>query len=606
MATIHNLRTTAATSGELKNVDPQSKPRVLIVEDDRDFANTLLTMLTLEEYEVELAYNSRDAQRSLVSFGADVVLIDVRLGQGSGIDLITSLKRLRQDVLCVVMTVFATADTAIAALKEGAYDYLCKPFHADELVATLDRCSERIDLTRANAAAATALSQAHGRLEIGVAESTSLLHQASHDSLTGLVNRVEFEHRMQKLLDSAKCESVQHALCYMDLDQFKTINDTYGHVVGDELLRQLGQLLRGWIRKQDTLARLGGDEFGVLLERCSLESARRVADCLRNVVENSRFFWDGQSFHIGMSIGIVAISEMSKSIPTVLGAAHAVCYEAKDKGGKRIHVTHEDDVEVVRRHGEMLWISRIQSALEQNRFRLDLQEIVPLKQVEKVGKFYELLLRMEDEQGDIVMPDTLFSAADRFGISSKIDRWVVETALKWLGDHPFHLDDLYLCSINLSGHSLGDEAFLEFVNRVFDETQIQREKICFEITESAAIANFAGATRFINTLSSSGCRFALDGFGSGLSSFSYLRNLLVSFLKIDGTLVKQIIDDPIDLSLVESINRIAKVMGKRTIAKSVENDQILERVREIGIDYAQGYRVSVPRPIAEAISPGEF
>ena len=431
--------------------------------------------------------------------------------------------------------------------------------------------------------------------------SEQLSFQASHDVLTGLINRREFEHRLARALETARSDNIEHALCYFDLDQFKVVNDSCGHVAGDELLRQLAALLTQRIRKRDTLARLGGDEFAVLMERCSLTQAKRVANGLRKAIEGFQFLWKDKSFSIGVSIGLVLINKDSQSAINALKDADSACYAAKDAGRNRIHVYHEADAQLAKRHGEMQLATRIEQNLEHDRFHLDIQPIVPVTSTGVETGFYELLLRMEDKEGDIVPPDVFFSAAERYNLSTKLDRWVIGTAFSWLASHPENLERLLLFSLNLSGHSLGDEEFLQFVMRQFKEKEIPPQKICFEVTETAAIANLAMATRFINVLKRRGCMFALDDFGSGLSSFAYLKNLDVDFLKIDGVFVKHILDDPIDLAMVKSINDIGHVMGKKTIAEFAENEAVLKKLREIGVDYAQGYAVGRPQPLTQML-----
>ncbi len=428
-------------------------------------------------------------------------------------------------------------------------------------------------------------------------------YQASHDSLTGLVNRREFEKRLTHILRGANDNHSEHALCYLDLDQFKVINDICGHIAGDELLRRLGKLLKDKVRKRDTLARLGGDEFGVLLEDCSLKQAERIAEDLQKTIRHFRFVWDEKVFTIGVSIGLVPIGRPNETVTSVLSTADAACYAAKDAGRNRIHVYHESDSGLARRHGEMQLVSRISQALEEDRFHLVYQPIVPIVNAGDKRQHFEFLIRMQDETGGTISPSVFLAAAERYNLSVALDRWVISTAFKWLTDQAQHLDSIYLCSINLSGHSLGDKKFLEFVIRQLSEMAIPPEKICFEITETAAIANFDSATHLIDTLRARGCRFALDDFGSGLSSFAYLKNLPVDFLKIDGMFVKDIVDDPIALAMVKSINEIGQVMGKQTIAEFVENDAIFEKLREISVDYAQGFGVGRPQPLSEMTSP---
>ena len=431
--------------------------------------------------------------------------------------------------------------------------------------------------------------------------SEQLSYQASHDALTGLVNRRAFENRLERVLETARRHHTTHALCYLDLDQFKVINDTCGHVAGDELLRQLSRYLSAQVRKRDTLARLGGDEFGVLMERCSLEQARRVAEALRKAIESFRFLWEEKSFSVGVSIGLVPVTRASEHITGVLRAADNACYAAKDTGRNRIHLYHEADAELVKRHREMQWVVRMNRALEDDRFHLSFQPIVPIDGGSSDWTHYELLLWMEDEDGRILPPGAFLPAAERYNLAARLDRWVIDAAFEWLTRHPAHLEDLSLCAINLSGHSLGDQKFLDSLIDRFRERAIPANKICFEITETAAISNLADAARFVKALKALGCRFALDDFGSGLSSFAYLRSLSVDYVKIDGMFVRDIHRDSIDLALVKSINDIGHIMGKKTIAEFVDSEAVLEKLGEIGVDFVQGHAIGKPRPLSELL-----
>ena len=423
--------------------------------------------------------------------------------------------------------------------------------------------------------------------------STQLSYQATFDSLTGLVNRREFEVRLQRVIRTAEEEQTENAMCFLDLDQFKIINDTCGHVAGDELLRQVSHVLQNNIRKRDTLARLGGDEFAVLLETCSLEQAMRVADSIRDSIRNYLFVWENNSFNIGVSIGLVPINYENESITEVLKRADAACYEAKEKGRNRVHVYHPGDEEISSRHGEMQWVARITSALEQNRLQLWAQKIIPIKETRR-GEHYELLLRMVDSDGQIIAPSSFLPAAERYNLIPRLDRWVVGTALRWYKSHPETLDKLWMCSINLSGQSLGDEEFLEEITGYFNTFGVAPGRFCFEVTETAAIANLNHATRFIKSLAKLGCRFALDDFGSGLSSYAYLKNLPVDYIKIDGMFVSDLLVNPMHTALVKSINEVGHVMGKKTIAEYVENNDILQELEDIGVDYAQGFGIEKP------------
>ena len=433
-----------------------------------------------------------------------------------------------------------------------------------------------------------------------VTQSRKLAHQlswqASHDALTGLVNRREFETRLQRALESARTDDGQHALLYLDLDQFKVVNDTCGHVAGDELLRQLSKVKEDLLRGSDTLARLGGDEFGVLLEHCPLDQAARIAEVLRQATQDFRFAWEDRVFEIGVSIGVVPVTAGSGSIGSVLSAADMACYAAKEAGRNRVHVYRESDSDMLQRRGEMLWVNRLTDAINQHRFVLFRQAIVPLRGPAN-GTHYEVLLRLRGDDGELIGPGMFLPAAERYSLMAAIDRWVVQQVLAREALQPCcPPGSECLIAINLSGASLGDERLLEFVH---DEMKRQPEiarRLCFEITETAAIANLARAATFMRELRTLGCRFALDDFGTGLSSFAYLKNLPVDFLKIDGSLVKGIVDSRTDLAMVSAINEIGHTLGIRTIAEFVENDAIRAQLADIGVDYAQGYGVGYPEP----------
>ncbi|HEX3398012.1 MAG TPA: EAL domain-containing protein [Steroidobacteraceae bacterium] len=426
-----------------------------------------------------------------------------------------------------------------------------------------------------------------------------LSYHASHDVLTGLVNRREFESRMERALKSAKARETSYALCVLDLDQFKIVNDTCGHSAGDALLGQVGALLKSKVRWRDTLARLGGDEFGILLESCSLDEAMRTAEALREAVRNFKFTWEERTFRLGASIGVVPISADNADVAAVLSAADSACQAAKEAGRNRVHSFEENDIDLMRRRREMQWAARINNALEEGRFELFRQTIMPLQKTE-AGAHYELLLRMRDEAGKIVGPDNFMTAAERYGITPSIDRWVIENAFRWLVSEADEREKLTMCSINLSGQSLGDDKFLPYVIDQFHRSGLDATKICFEITETAAIASFSQANRFIQALKELGCKFALDDFGTGLSSFGYLKHFPVDYLKIDGSFVKEILHDPIDREMVRSINEIGHLTGKQTIAEFAENQEIINMLQSLGVDYAQGYGVSQPQRVLKA------
>lgn len=424
--------------------------------------------------------------------------------------------------------------------------------------------------------------------------------QTTHDPLTGLVNRRTFDHRLEELIVSARREHQLHALMYLDLDQFKIVNDTCGHVAGDELLRQVAALLASYVRDTDTLARLGGDEFGVLLEGCPKEAALNIAGKIRNAINVYRFNWGEKSFTIGVSIGLVLINAESESMERVLSAADTACYAAKDSGRNQIHLFQSHAGEAAQRHGEMQWVARIQKALDEDRFALFSQWIAPIRGRDD-GRHLEVLIRMVDEVGTLIPPGAFIPAAERFNLMPAIDRWVVGYVLRLIDEHRQMLMEKGVrFSVNLSGATVTDDGSLDFIAGQLDRLKIPRGMICFEITETAAISNLSSANYFIRTLKQVGCRFSLDDFGSGLSSFAYLKNLPVDYLKIDGAFIKDLADDPIDRAMVEAINQIGHVMKLETIAEFVESKEILSKLHEIGVDYAQGFGIAPPtRLVAE-------
>jgi diguanylate cyclase (GGDEF)-like protein/PAS domain S-box-containing protein len=425
-----------------------------------------------------------------------------------------------------------------------------------------------------------------------------IAYQASHDELTGLTNRRQFDEHIQALVEQAQADNSVHVMCYLDLDQFKVVNDTCGHLAGDELLRQLGELLRQQVRKTDVLARLGGDEFGILMSHCNIEQALLTSEKLRSSICDFQFAWDNRSFSISVSIGIAPINRTSGNAVDILKEADSACYAAKEKGRNRIHIFSSTDEELAERQGEMQWVEKIRLGIEENRFQLYGQLIVPTSPIDE-GLHFETLLRYRDEQGNIIPPGAFLPAAERYNIAPALDRWVISHLFEYLSTTPGFTERLELCSVNLSGLSLSDETMLDFISKQFRKWQIPTYKICFEITETAAISNLSYAKQFIDTLRKKGCLFSLDDFGSGLSSFAYLKNLPVDFLKIDGLFVKDILEDKIDWTMVKAINEVGHVMNKKTIAEFVENQNIFELLKTLGVNYAQGYGIAKPVPLRE-------
>lgn len=426
-----------------------------------------------------------------------------------------------------------------------------------------------------------------------------LTYQASHDALTGLLNRREFEARLELALESSRTDNIQHALCYMDLNQFKVVNDTCGHVAGDELLKQLAVRMRACTREADSIARLGGDEFGLLLEGCHLEQAETVARNLLDTIRNFRFIWGDKVFDIGMSVGLVPISADSGNLTDVLSAADSACYVAKDYGHNRIHVFEHDDLTLAQYKGEMQRLQQIRRALDENHFYLYEQIIKPLSKTDSLTQYSEILLRMHID-GEVIIPSSFLPAAERYHLMPAIDRWVVRNAIALLKTRCNTCDSMRL-SINLSGQSLCDEEFQEFVEEEIRKSGVSPESLCFEITETTAIANMTRAIHLMKGLKQKGCTFALDDFGSGLSSFTYLKNLPVDYLKIDGSLVKDMNRNLIDRAMVRAISQIGHLMGIKTVAEYVVNDDVMMECKSIGVDYVQGFYVSRPKKVEESL-----
>lgn len=430
--------------------------------------------------------------------------------------------------------------------------------------------------------------------------SQQLSWQASHDSLTGLVNRRELENRLAQLLSSAHAQGKQHVLLFIDLDNFKTVNDSCGHAAGDELLRSLASLMGTKIRGSDTLARVGGDEFGALLPLCPIDQGLRIANAIREVVRDFRFAWEGKSFTVGASIGLVPIDAGSGGVADVLTAADACCYEAKNQGRDRVQV-HRARAHDVHAAGEPQMITRLTRAFEHGGFVLYQQYIRPLKAAVSSPHF-EILVRIRGEDGELVPPMAFIPAAERYNLLTAIDRLVISELLKVLAARGHTAStqiapDAGLYSVNLSGASINDSSFIDFLHRELNRYPVPPSLLCFEITETTAISNLTKAAELMHELKVLGCRFALDDFGIGMSSFAYLKYLPVDFLKIDGTFVKDMATDEMDCAIVEAINRIAHILGMQTVAEIVEDEVTLQRLRDLGVDYAQGFHVAHPEPL---------
>jgi diguanylate cyclase (GGDEF)-like protein/PAS domain S-box-containing protein len=422
-------------------------------------------------------------------------------------------------------------------------------------------------------------------------------YQASHDALTGLVNRAEFERRLEAALDTARSEGLGHVVCYLDLDRFKIVNDTGGHIAGDNLLREIGALLKQRVRDSDTVARVGGDEFAMLLAGCPLDKAQQIADDVCRSVTEHRFAWQDRRFDIGVSIGLVEVGKDSGSAESVLSAADSACYVAKQQGRGRIHVYSTRDEVRARERGEIQWLQRLQRALKENGFELYVQPIVAMGGRARSGPAAEVLLRMRDESGAAILPVHFLASAERYQLMSHIDRWVVQTALAAIAGGAPHLPAGRTCNINLSAQTLGDDDFLEFVVDVLDHTGVSPDRICFEIRESAVVSQLDQAQRFINVLHGIGCRFALDNFGSGIGSFANLKNLSLDYVKIDGTYTRNLETDGVNREMIAAMVKLSRTLDFQVVAEQVEDQASFETLRSLGVDFVQGYAVEKPRPL---------
>ncbi len=424
-------------------------------------------------------------------------------------------------------------------------------------------------------------------------------YQATHDALTGLINRREFERRLEEAIESGQRGDGQHVLCYLDLDRFKLVNDTSGHIAGDSMLREVAKLLRDAVRDSDTVGRLGGDEFGTLLVGCPLEKARQIADDVCRAVNDHRFVWKDKIFNIGVSVGLVEISRESGTLEELLAAADTACYVAKKQGSGRVAVYSARDEALARHTGEIQWLQRLQGALKENRFHLYQQVIVPAHG-EEGGPAMEVLVRLRDESGNELVPADFMRAAERYRLMGLVDRWVVQTTLAALGRGAIAVPSDRSVAINISGQTLGDVQFLEFVVECLDSTGVAPGQVCFEITESAVIANLDHARRFVGVLHGMGCQFALDDFGSGVGSFSNLKTLPLDYLKIDGSFMRNLARDTVNQAMVTAMIKLARTLNFRVIAEQVEDTAALDAARRIGVDFLQGYAIGRPQPLSLA------
>jgi len=572
--------------------------QLLIVDDSENDALLLVRELKKGGYDISFdrVDNQNDMRHAIARGTWDIIITDHNM---PGFDSTQALKVVTDsniDTPVIIVSGDIGEELAVAAMKSGAVDYIMKD-----------------NLSRLVPAVQREIRESESRKARRQAEQT-IIHMAYHDALTGLANRNEFEHRLKDAITVSKLRHIQHGLMYLDLDQFKIINDTCGHVAGDELLRQLSIVLNSLIRETDTLARLGGDEFGVLLDNCPLETATGIAENILNKIRDFIFQWQGKSIDITASIGLVSIDDKSRNVSSVLSCADMACYTAKDLGRNRIHIYKEDDKELLRRHGEMQWVSRIRAAITNNDFVLYRQNMMVLDQgsqdildiqdyqEEYQHPSFEFLIRLKDQNGEIIPPGAFIPAAERYNLMPDLDRWVIDRAFRYLSDNYERIiskDAPVYAFINLSGASLSDDKFFNYINDKFTEYNLDKKIVCFEVTETAAITNFQLAIDFIRDIKEQGCHFALDDFGSGLSSFTYLKNIPVDFLKIDGSFVRNMLYDTMDEAFVTAINQLGHVANLKTIAEFVENEQTLTMLKNMGVDFAQGYGIHLPESIDE-------
>ncbi|MCU7850844.1 MAG: EAL domain-containing protein [Candidatus Thiodiazotropha sp. (ex Monitilora ramsayi)] len=555
--------------------------RLLLAEDSEDDALLLLHHLKKDRWEIEhyARVDSPETMQAALNDGNwDLVITDHNMPSFNSEEALRLIRKNNSDIPVIIVSGSIGEELAVSMMKNGAADYIMKN-----------------NLTRLGAAIERELHEAKSRAARRHAED-QLQHMAFHDSLTNLKNRRELEQALTDALGNARRNNEIHSFMYLDLDQFKVVNDTCGHMAGDELLRQISALLKHQVRETDLLARLGGDEFGVILHNCSLAQAELLANKLRESVESHKFVWETRPFSTGVSIGLVDITPDSKSSDEILSNADMACFAAKSRGRNRVHVYTAEDDELALRRDEMQWISRINSALDEGRFLLYQQPIVSLRD-DNAPRHAEILLRMQGVGGEIIAPGAFIPAAERYDLMQRLDRWVVNSIFTYLGERTDLCREGRLHFINLSGTSLSDPDFFSYIQERMLHLKVPPASICFEVTETAAINNLNTTVSFIHEIREMGCSFALDDFGTGLSSFSYLKSLPVDFLKVDGSFVKQVEEDEMSRAIVDAINNIGHVAGLKTIAEFVEHDETYKVLQAMGVDFAQGYGISRPAPL---------
>ncbi|CBL43664.1 predicted response regulator receiver [gamma proteobacterium HdN1] len=591
---------------------PTSK--ILMVDDEPANLKILHEMLAGDHYDLSVAANGARALEIAKIILPDLILLDVRLPDMDGFEVCRQLKADSATQAIPVVFVTGSLESVSTGFAVGGVDYLTKPVRREELQARVKTHLQISGLLREIADKNRGLELAQEQLEQRVNERTQELREANerlqreiserrfaeeriqylarHDYLTHLLTRTAFEETLTSLLSRIADEKAQHVLLYMDLDQFKLVNDTSGHMAGDELLCQVAELLRRHLRAHDIAARLGGDDFAIILYNATPESGKATAEEIIKAIGNLAFQHDGARHSVGASIGLVSITHEASGVASLLSMADTACYAAKEDGRNRVHVYDDNLKQMQSRQAEMQLTPRIFSALENNQFALHRQVIIPLSNGS--APHYEILIRMIGENNSIISPADFLGAAERFGVTPQIDRWVIERVFRHFAHHPELIEQMGGCSINLSGLTLSIPRFELFIEGLLKTYAVPAHKICFEITETSAVTNLHRTLEFMHAIRKLGCSFALDDFGRGVSSYYYLKNLPVDYLKIDGAFVRSMQHDTVDYAMVKSINDVGHAMGKKTIAEYVENGHIEHQLRALGVDFAQGYHLGRP------------
>ncbi len=568
--------------------------KILVVDDEAAILQGFKRNLH-RQFEIDTAESAQEAFGLIRKNGPYAVVVsDMRMPGMDGLQLLTLLKDSLPDTVRIMLTGDADQKTAVNAVNSGqVYRFINKPCSSETLADVLNEGLEQYETVQENHRRLST-SENHARQ---LTEELNLHYQ--RDFLTGLLNRQAIKTRMDTELQKM-APNDHHVLCIIDIDHFHLINNHFGLVAGDECLRQISQIITSTQRSTDLAGRMSGNRFSLLLRHRSAAEGKDIAEEILTRFRAYRFCWEDNCIDVNISIGLAPFGDEVTDFSQLLNLAETACYVAKDDGGNRLHIATPNDHELTRRLDEPQWVSRISQALENDHFVLFYQPIVPLFAAEGQGEHFEVLLRLRDEKNHLIAPDGFLPAAENYLLAPKVDCWVIHKLVEWFSEHPERIETLAMCSINLSGQSLGSRELLDTILNAFEQTGLPTQKFCFEITETAAISKLSAATGFIETLRAKGFHFSLDDFGSGLSSFAYLKNFPVDYLKIDGQFVRNIDKDPIDLAMVRSINEIGKIMGKKTIAEYVENDEIRVILKSLNVDYAQGYAISKPMELMKS------